>query len=518
MQEIELKFLVPESRLKGLMRQAQVKSSRVTKMAAYYYDTPDQKLAQAGIGLRIRQEGNAWVQTIKAGGDGIAARLEHNATLDNEQVQAMLDNNELMPDLTIYKDTSIASALAVFKLKKLAKKLTRLYLTDVERTTRLLIEDMNDEVVNSVEVAYDDGEIIHGTDDTQRDTIQEIEFELISGDLDFLFSTAKSWCQRYKLCLSTVTKAERGGLLIKGQKYSPATTADLSALNVDKKISIPTFLRAAVHNCLLQILPNSSAIVAGSKDNQHLLQLSIGIERLHTSLQAFYNFSDEIKPEWLAILQLTAISLNEYRQLDCLNAHVEPMLQQHGAPIVDWTADIDALKVTPMAAISANDFQIMLLELIAFTMSDPSLEPQADKLAINKLEKILVKYHEKLLKAEQDLEDSYDQSDNELENEAFIKALTELHIHLKDLRYIGELVAPLYGKKKTKRWLKRILKAQKALGKQLDMTNYQQRYQSKASSDSAALYAAGWLNAALIPVEKATEKRLDKFYACSVFW
>lgn len=518
MQEIELKFLVPESRLKGLMRQAQIKSSQVTQLSAHYYDTSDQQLAQAGIGLRIRQEGDTWVQTIKAGGDGIAARLEHNATLDNEQVQAMLDNNELMPDLTIYKDTSIAPALADFKLKKLAKKLTPLYVTDVERTTRLLIEDNSDEVVNSVEMAYDYGKIIHGTDDTQRDAIQEIEFELISGDIDFLFATAKSWCQRHKLCLSTVTKAERGGLLINGQQHSPATAADLSALNVDKKTSMPAYLRTVVHNCLLQILPNSSAIVAGSKDNQHFLQLSIGIERLHTVLQAFDNFSDETKPEWLAILQLTAISLNEYRQLDYLNAHVEPMLQQYGAPIVDWTADIDAFKVTPMAAISANDFQIMLLELIAFTMSDPSLEPQADKLAINKLEKILFKYHEKLLKAEQDLEDSYSKSDSDIQNEALVEALYKLYNHLKDLRYISELVAPLYSKKKTKRWLKRIIKAQKTLGKQLDMTDYQQLYQNKASSDSAALYAAGWLNAALMATEKATEKRLDKFYACSVFW
>ena len=46
MQEIELKFLVPESRLKGLMRQAKVKSSQVTQLAAHYYDTPDQQLAQ----------------------------------------------------------------------------------------------------------------------------------------------------------------------------------------------------------------------------------------------------------------------------------------------------------------------------------------------------------------------------------------------------------------------------------------------------------------------------------------
>lgn len=56
MQEIELKFLVPESRLKSLMRQTHVKSSQVTQLAAHYYDTPDQQLAQAGIGLRIRKE------------------------------------------------------------------------------------------------------------------------------------------------------------------------------------------------------------------------------------------------------------------------------------------------------------------------------------------------------------------------------------------------------------------------------------------------------------------------------
>ena len=55
MQEIELKFLVPESRLKGLMRQANIKSSQLTQLAAHYYDTPDQQLAKAGIGLRIRQ-------------------------------------------------------------------------------------------------------------------------------------------------------------------------------------------------------------------------------------------------------------------------------------------------------------------------------------------------------------------------------------------------------------------------------------------------------------------------------
>lgn len=562
MQEIELKFLVPESRLKGLMRQARVKSSEVTQLAAHYYDTPDQQLAEAGIGLRIRKEGDAWVQTIKAGGDGIAARLEHNAVLDNEQVQAMLDNNTLMPDLTIYKNTSVAPALAEFKLKKLAKNLTRLYVTDVERTTRLLVDDNggDSDANNHVEMAYDYGEIIHGNDDTQRDAIQEIEFELISGDIDFLFATAKTWCKRYKLCLSTVTKAERGGLLITEQQHSPAVHADLDQLNIDKKISMPAFVRAAVHNCLLQILPNSSAIVAGSEEDDHALQLYIGIVRLQAALQAFASYSDEINPDWLPILKQTAMLLNEYRELAHLASHIEPNLQQHGAPTVDWTTDIDALKITPKDAVSANDFQLTLLELIAFTMSDPSLEPQADQLAIDKLATTLSKQQAKLGKALQrlqskkdlgsdniniesnDLKDddlqSVDLDDSDLENVDSKSddienidlddnnAEHELHEQLTTLLYISEFATPLLDKKKSKkkkakkeskRWLKYLAKAQKTLNKYHNHKMYQQRYQLKSKTDSIALYGAGWFAAMLVRDLKRTEKRLAKVADSSIF-
>ena len=560
MQEIELKFLVPESRLKGLMRQARVKSSEVTTLAAHYYDTPDQQLAEAGIGLRIRKEGDAWVQTIKAGGDGIAARLEHNAVLDNEQVQAMLDNNTLMPDLTIYKNTSVAPALAEFKLKKLAKNLTRLYVTDVERTTRLLVDDSGSDANNHVEMAYDYGEIIHGNDETQRDAIQEIEFELVSGDIDFLFATAKTWCKRYKLCLSTVTKAERGGLLITEQQHSPAVHADLDQLNIDKKISMPAFVRAAVHNCLLQILPNSSAIVAGSEEDDHALQLYIGIVRLQAALQAFASYSDEINPDWLPILKRTAMLLNEYRELAHLASHIEPNLQQHGAPTVDWATDMDPLKITPKDAVSANDFQLTLLELIAFTMSDPSLEPQADQLAIDKLAKTLSKQQAKLGKAVQELQSkkdvgsnniniesndlkdddlqSVDLDDSDLENVDSKSddienidldgnnAEHELHEQLTTLLYISEFATPLLDKKKSKkkkakkeskRWLKYLAKAQKTLNKYHHHKMYQQRYQLKSKTDSSALYGAGWFAAMLVRDLKRTEKRLAKVTDSSVF-
>ena len=488
MHEIELKFLVPESRLKGLLRQAKVKSSQDTHMSAHYFDTPKQQLAAAGIGLRIRQEGATWVQTIKAGGDGIAARLEHNTVLDTDHVQAMLADHSLLPDLTLYKDTAIAHALANFKLKKLAKNLTRQYVTDVQRTTRLL-EDDSGKHISSIEMAYDYGVIIHGSDDSQRQAIHEIEFELIAGELGFLFATAKTWCKRYKLCLSTVTKAERGGLLINKQTYSPAAEADLTLLQVNKNSNLPEFIRAVVHNCLLQILPNSSAIADGSNDIHHAVQLAYGLARLSTALQTFGKFSEQLNNEWLSIIKQTTASVNEYINTAYVVTDIEPMLHQHNAPSIDWSVEIEQIKTKLSDTVCANNFQLTLLELIEFVMSKPSAEPQADKLAIDKLSKILAKKQDNLLQVEQD-------NNN------------DIHQQLTEVRYIAEFAAPLYPKKASKRWMKRLVKAQQSLEVYQQQLNSQQHYQRKSMTNPDALYGAGWL-AATLPEQ---QQRWQKYF------
>lgn len=525
MQEIELKFLIPKAQLKGLMRQAKVKSSQDIHMAAHYFDTRKQQLAKAGIGLRIRQEGDTWVQTIKAGGDGIAARLEHNAVLDNEHVQTMLDNNNLMPDLSIYKETAIAPALANFKLKKLAKNLTRQYVTDVQRTTRLLANG-KDEHSSSLEVAYDDGEIIAGNDENQRQVIQEIEFELISGEIEFLFETAKIWCKRHKLCLSTVTKAERGGLLINGQDYSAAVSADLAQLNISKNSSVPTFIRAVVHNCLLQILPNSSAIAAGSDDHNHILQLAMGLNRLSVALSTFSTFSEQLDAEWHSILKQTATLLDDYLELTHLMSHIEPTLQDHGAPSVDWRAELEKTTSKPIDAVCANTFQLTLLALIEFTMTDPCIETKSYDLAVDELPTILSKKHMKLLKTVQNLDDKdsniLECNDSESDilhpNDLTVSILNKIYGHLEDLKYISEFAAPLYSIKKSKSWLKQLIKAQKLLEQHYRHLQYQQRYQQQVSADANALYGAGWFAAKLERERKYCQKFLNRLQDSAIFW
>ena len=94
----------------------------------------------------------------------------------------------------------------------------------------------------------------------------------------------------------------------------------------------------------------------------------------------------------------------------------------------------------------------------------------------------------------------------------------QLRKHLKKMRYLSEFAAPLYSKKKSKRWLKRITKTQRALGEYLDHQQYQHYYQQKSHTDTQALYGAGWFAAQLEPDTKRCKKRLTKLQDAANFW
>ncbi|RZJ48557.1 MAG: CYTH domain-containing protein, partial [Acidovorax sp.] len=76
--EIEFKFCIPPAQLAAVT--AAVRRGRHTpiRMEARYFDTPDAALSSRGIALRLRREGDRWVQTVKALGEGPLDRHEHN--------------------------------------------------------------------------------------------------------------------------------------------------------------------------------------------------------------------------------------------------------------------------------------------------------------------------------------------------------------------------------------------------------------------------------------------------------
>ena len=515
MHELELKFAVPSYQQSVLRKNIDTKTAQQQRLSAYYFDTPNQDLAKKGIALRIRFEDSQWVQTLKTAGDGVAKRVELNTVLSLTGTPDTLDVSSLVPDVSLITEpTVVAQLTSIMPLDQLAQALTVQYFTDVQRTSRQIKKNNS-----RIEIAYDIGKVGIGRLNSQKPAnnhgltqsdIHEIEFELLEGDPSDLIDIAKTWCKKYKLYLSTVTKAQRGSLLLANKQYAQPVKADLAVLQLHKGISQFAFLQAVVNNCLVQILPNASAIAEGSPDGNLVHQLRVGIRRLRTALKHFKFAQDYIDPNWLMVLKQTFSLLGEYRDKEILQIKTQPLLESVGAPHVEWSTAVD---IMPIDAVRANDFQILLLELIGFThLAVPADNPKAKATVAKKLEKLFT--------AIAAASDKFASLDTESQH--------GVRKDLKSLRYVSEFAAPLFasqtnGKKGKKAaelnaFLQYLEPAQDVLGEYNDNVVGHANYLEKAKTDPNALFAVGWFSgreqasAEQCAVSLKTVKNAPKFW------
>ena len=516
MHELELKFAVPSYQQSVLRKNIDTKTAQQQRLSAYYFDTPNQDLAKKGIALRIRFEDSQWVQTLKTAGDGVAKRVELNTVLSLTGTPDTLDVSSLVPDISLITEPAVVAQLTnIMPLDQLAQALTVQYFTDVQRTSRQIKKNNS-----RIEIAYDIGKVGIGHLNSQKPAnnheltqsdIHEIEFELLEGDPSDLIEVAKTWCKKYKLYLSTVTKAQRGSLLLANKQFAQPVKADLAVLQLHKGISQFAFLQAVVNNCLVQILPNASAIAEGSPDGNLVHQLRVGIRRLRTALKHFKFAQDYIDPNWLMVLKQTFSLLGEYRDKEILQIKTQPLLESAGAPHVEWSTAVD---IMPIDAVRANDFQILLLELIGFThLPVPADNPKAKAPVAKKLEKLFT--------AIATASDKFASLDTDSQH--------GVRKDLKSLRYVSEFAAPLFanqkdgkkGKKATKlnAFLQYLEPAQDVLGEYNDNVVGHANYLEKAKTDPNALFAVGWFSgreqasAEQCAVSLKTVKNAPKFWS-----
>ena len=155
------------------------------------------------------------------------------------------------------------------------------------------------------------------------------------------------------------------------------------------------------------------------------------------------------------------------------------MLESLGAPHITWDTDV---KVMPIDAVCANDFQLVLLELIAFTHLPQDKGSQKAKPA---LVKILDKLFSKIAKASSHFASLDTESQHQVRKD------------LKTLRYVCEFADSLFedkkhGDKKAKAFIKYLEPAQDVLGEYNDNVVGHAHYQAKAKTDPKALFAVGW--------------------------
>ena len=103
--EIELKCQVPPEKRAALTRALATRTAERVDLRARYFDTPDGRLAAAQLALRLRREGEVWVQTLKGRGDGLMQRLEDEVPRDAE------DGDPPPLDIGLHRGTAAGQAL-----------------------------------------------------------------------------------------------------------------------------------------------------------------------------------------------------------------------------------------------------------------------------------------------------------------------------------------------------------------------------------------------------------------------
>ncbi|MDO9005856.1 MAG: CYTH domain-containing protein [Aquabacterium sp.] len=213
MQEIELKFQIPADSLAVLSAEIErLPGHARERLQAHYFDTPDRRLGQARSALRLRKEGERWVQTLKASGANTMIRLE-----DNQPAPAPSEGRAARIDLSLHLGSPAEASL----IRTLGWNpgqdrwgehagLVELYRTDIWRQTARVSVGQGTPQAGAVELALDLGHI-HAGDLSVA--VQELEIELVSGHPMAVIAMARDWVLGHDLWLDTQTKAHRGDRL-----------------------------------------------------------------------------------------------------------------------------------------------------------------------------------------------------------------------------------------------------------------------------------------------------------------
>ena len=570
--ETELKFRIPAARLAAVRRAVATRTAVVEPLAAVYFDTPDERLAQARIALRLRHEAGGWVQTLKAEGTLALQRLEHNSPL----AAADLGGPGATPtrprlDLQRHAGSEAGAVLAKVLSRGLGQAplaaplpvpagelLVARYATEVRRTRRVLrFEGAR------IELALDEGRITAGAADC---AVCEIEFELLSGPPQALLHLAARWAARFGLVLDVRSKSERGHRLALGQRSSPPTRA--RPLKLSRRAAPGTALAAMLGNALGQVLANASPLAelaglaglvesaesagsAGSPspstaarageapsgaapapqpDPELLHQLRVGLRRLRTVLQVFAPLLSAPVTDLAPALADLFAQLGAARDRDAMAESLWPALRAAGAPWIEGPATPALAGPDPLPALLASPaVQQLWLALLDKTLATPWAAPlAAEPVPMTTADAVRLATPQAaasaVAAAPASLRDAFSAPLRHLlrqvqRDAARFERLDDAQRHrlrrrIKRLRYATELTLALWPARPAARLLRRLALAQTPLGDFNDCVVAHAHYRSLASQAPQAWFAVGWLSARRQTLEPACIAALARLAKC----
>jgi inorganic triphosphatase YgiF len=431
--EIELKLSVDPDSIEGLSQhpllvQARKAPEQGGTLYAVYFDTEAQDLRRAGLSLRLRRQGEAWVQTIKADSGA------KGPVMERDEWETAVEGEAL--DWRAAKGTALGLLL---EKKDLKDRIRPAFSVATDRQAYLI-----DRNRNRIELVLDRAEIAAGG---RSQRFGEIELEVKRGKANAVFGVALDLVEAASVRLSRSTKSGRGYALL-GDRTPKPVKAERVALSPGLR-SAEAF-QAIARSCLSQAVENE-AIVREHQDAEAVHQFRIGLRRLRAAASLFGELiSDAESRRVRDELRWMNHSLGPIRDLDVMIARLRATTDHESIAPAQRRREEACNQL--LARLDEPRFRRAMLVTAAWieagrwvTMKDPALRELRDEPIESRAARELSKRRKRVVKRGKRLED-LDPA-----------ARHEVRIEIKKLRYGIEFFGRLFSGAKAKSRRKRIL-------------------------------------------------------------
>ena len=183
----------------------QASSSHTQDLLSIYYDTPELHLARQGLGLRLRRQGDTWVQTVKfVPATTSSSSLDNDAEASSRGLHTRVEIEHVTATQALELQHIEHAPMRDFLTSaSIAPVLQPVFTTRIQRTQWHIPCPKN----GMAELALDIGTI---EGNTHTMPVSEVEIELKQGALEALLPIVQTLQQELALSPQPYNKAERG--------------------------------------------------------------------------------------------------------------------------------------------------------------------------------------------------------------------------------------------------------------------------------------------------------------------
>ncbi|HEX5638749.1 MAG TPA: CHAD domain-containing protein [Burkholderiaceae bacterium] len=368
--EIELKLALVKGSLARARRAIGDVHFDETAIEDIYFDTPDATLRRRGLVLRLRRDGDRWLQTLKAAHSG------HGVVPVRGEWEVALPARTSAPALDLER-FEITPLRVLLRSGLQADSLVPVFRTRISRQRGTLMHGTSE-----IEVALDQGELRARVDGRKRrQPVAEVELELKSGrphDLLAVGSELVAQCRRTTLVPALRSKAERGyGLAARDGMGAVRASAGGFAERIRPDMPAAEALREVIRHGLALVVANADALRADPA-SEHVHQSRVALRRMRSAIRWFDPRGADFPPRLGRQLRWLAAILGAARDWDVMVEQTLPAILSVAAlddadarALLRSASQAQARSIKrAVAAVSSRRYARLVLRIASWSMEE----------------------------------------------------------------------------------------------------------------------------------------------------